>query len=1000
MRGAALIVCLAAACEPPGAHAGDGSRAMSQYIRDHWGSEKGFPGGPVNAIAQSADGYLWIGAEKGLVRFDGISFRLFESVGSMSGTGPTVLGVVPAPDGSVWARLRGPALVRSQNGAFTSVFGTIGLPDAVVTAMLRTDDRTILVATLGQGVFAYSGGGSTLVTATTAIPTSFVISMTQTADGTIWLGTRGAGLLRVQRGRVTRLTAGLPDAKVNCLLPDEDGTLWIGTDKGIVRWTGTEIASTGIPPSLGDVPALAMIRDAQANVWIAAGNRGLLRVNRHGVSQARDADELSDASVTTVFEDRERNIWVGTNKGIERWRDAIFTTYSTREGLPSDSVGPVYVDHAKRVWFAPVTGGLYWMRDGVVARVPGAGLDRDVIYSIAGAGGEVWLGTQRNGLTRLRVRNDAVTADRFDHRHGLAQDSVYAVHRARDGAVWAGTLSAGASRFQHGVFTTYDTASGLASNTVASIVETADGSMWFATPNGLSTLSKGSWRRYSTQDGLPSNDVNTLFEDSSGTLWIGTATGLARLQSGRLHTFAEGPRVLRGSVLGIAEDKNRGLWVATADRVARLDRDALVAGTLRAANVREFAVADGLMSTEGVKRHRTLAADSAGRIWLSLSRGLSVADPSRDDARALPALTRVESLSADGEPVETRDSLVVPPGRRRIALAYTGLSLSVPERVRFRYRLDGFDRDWSEPAAERLAMYTNLAPGHYVFRVTASNGEGLWNGAEAVMPFEIRPMIWQTIPFQAAAIGLCAIAGWGLYRFRVRQVARQLTSRFEERFAERTRIAQELHDTLLQGFVSASMQLHVAADVLPPDSAAKPSLNRVLALMGKVIEEGRNAVRGLRSISSAPHDLEEAFSGLHEELAMGAQAAYRVITEGRARALNPITRDEVYRIGREALVNAFRHSGARTIDVELDYASSGLRMLVRDDGCGIDPAIVQSGADGHWGLTGMRERAERIGASFKVRSRAAAGTEVELIVPGRVAFEKKARRQDQAEKQS
>jgi signal transduction histidine kinase len=973
---------------------------MSQYIRDHWGPEKGFPGGPVNAIAQSADGYLWIGAEKGLVRFDGISFRLFEPTGSTIGTGPTVLGVVPAPDGSVWARLRGPALVQYQNGVFTSVFAAVGVPDTVVTAMRGTADRTILVATLGQGVFAYAGGRSTLVAATAAIPTSFVISMTDTADGTIWLGTRGAGLLRVQGGRVTRLTEGLPDEKINCLLPGEAGTLWIGTDKGIVRWTGTEITTAGIPPQLGDVPALAMLRDAQGDVWIAAGSRGLLRVNGRGVSSSREADEDSDAAVTTVFEDRERNIWVGTNKGIERWRDAVFTTYSTRQGLPSDSVGPVYVDHAQRTWFAPVAGGLYWMRDGVVARVPGSGLDRDVIYSIAGAGDEVWLGTQRGGLTRLRVRNDQVTADSFDRRHGLAQNSVYAVHRARDGAVWAGTLSAGASRFQDGVFTTYDTASGLASNTVASILDTADGAIWFATPNGLSTLSRGGWRRYAIEDGLPSNDVNTLFEDGAGTLWIGTATGLALLQSGRIRTLAEEPRVLRESVLGIAEDKNGALWVATADRVARLDRDALVAGTLRQAEVREFTVADGLMSMEGVKRHRTVAADAAGRIWLSLTKGVSVADPGRGHARALPALTHIEGVSADGEPIDLREPLVVPQGRRRIALAYTSLSLSVPERIRFRYRLDGFDRDWSEPAAERQAVYTNLGPGHYVFRVTASNGEGLWNGTEAVMPFEVRPMIWQTIPFQAGAIGLCAFAGWGLYRLRVRQVARQLTGRFEERLAERTRIAQELHDTLLQGFVSASMQLHVAADALPPDSAAKPSLNRVLALMGKVIEEGRNAVRGLRSTSSAPHDLEQAFSSLHEELASGTHASYRVLTEGKARPLNPITRDEVYRIGREALVNAFRHSGARTIEVELDYASSELRMLVRDDGCGIDQAIVQFGTDGHWGLTGMRERARRIGASFKVKSRAAAGTEVELIVPGPVAFERKARRRDQLEKES
>lgn len=968
---------------------------MSQYLRDHWGPEKGFPGGSVNAIAQGPDGYLWIGTEKGLIRFDGISFRLFEPSSSTSGIGPTVLGIVPAPDGSVWARLRGAALMRYQNGTFTSVFAAIGLPDAVVTAMLRPDERTILMATLGQGVFAYAGGRATPVAATTAIPTSFVISIAQTGDGTIWLGTRGAGLLRVQGGAVTRFTNGLPDAKINCLLAAGDGTLWIGTDKGIARWTGTEIASAGLPPSLRDVPALAMLRDARGNVWIAAGSRGLLRVTGRDVSPAPHADGRSNGAVTTVFEDRERNIWVGTNSGIERWRDAVFTTYSSTEGLPSDSTGPVYVDRAQRTWFAPVAGGLYWMRDGVVARVPAPGLNGDVIYSIAGGDGELWLGTQRHGLARLRVAEDggtAVTVDRFDHRHGLAQDSVYAVHRARDGAIWAGTLSAGASRFQQGVFTTYDTRSGLASNTVASIVETADRTVWFATPNGLSTLSSGVWRRYAMQDGLPSNDVNTLFEDSAGRLWIGTAGGLAVLQSGQVRALTDGPGVLRGSVLGIAEDRNRRLWIATADRVARVDREALATGSLRQADVREFAVEDGVLSMAGVKRHRTVTADSQGRIWLSLARGLSVVDPGRSDAPALPALTHVESLSADGATVALSEPLVIPPGHRRIALAYTGLSLSVPERVRYRYRLDGFDGDWSEPAADRQAVYTNLAPGHYVFRVTASNGDGLWNGTEAAIPFDVRPMIWQTPPFQAAAIALGAFVAWGMYRLRVRHLATQLTGRFEERLAERTRIAQELHDTLLQGFMSASMQLHVAADVLPPDSPAKPSLQHVLTLMGRVIDEGRNAVRGLRSASTAPHDLEQAFSGIHEELAVGTETAYRVITGGKARPLNPITRDEVYRIGREALLNAFRHSGARSIEVELAYASRELRMLVRDDGCGIDPGIVQSGADGHWGLTGMRERADRIGASFKVRSRAAAGTEVELIVPGRVAFEKARRR--------
>ena len=299
---------------------------------------------------------------------------------------------------------------------------------------------------------------------------------------------------------------------------------------------------------------------------------------------------------------------------------------------------------------------------------------------------------------------------------------------------------------------------------------------------------------------------------------------------------------------------------------------------------------------------------------------------------------------------------------------------------------DGF-----EPTGAPVSIiggHTNLKPGPYTFHVTASNGEGLWNGGEAILRFDVEPRMWQTAWFQLTLLGVFAVAGWAVYQLHVRRVARQLTVRFEERLAERTRIAQELHDTLLQGFVSASMQLDVAADGLPPDAPARASLTRVLELMRRVIDEGRHAVRGLRSSTSAPADLEQAFSGIRQELPVDEGAEYRVIVEGRARPLNPLIRDEVYRIGREAVVNAFRHSGARSIEVELEYASSDLRMLVRDDGRGIDSEVARSGVDGHWGLAGMRERAATIGAGFKMRSRAAAGTEVELTVPAAVAYER------------
>jgi len=411
----------------------------------------------------------------------------------------------------------------------------------------------------------------------------------------------------------------------------------------------------------------------------------------------------------------------------------------------------------------------------------------------------------------------------------------------------------------------------------------------------------------------------------------------------------------------------------------------LVSHSLDASDVRDYTLADGLLSAEGVKRSSSVTRDPSGKIWLSLGRGLSVVDPSHIPEASVPAIAHIETISADGKTSDLADHLRIAASPQRITVRYTGLSLAVPERVRFRYTLDGFERGWSEPVAEREAVYTNLAPGPYRFRVVASNSDGLWNGPEAAFPFEVEPMWWQTWSFRVAMLLLGGFAILAFYRGRLHQQARQLSLRFEERLAERTRIAQDLHDTLLQGVLSASMQLHVANDQLSVNSPAKPIVGRVLDLMGQVVDDGRNTLRGLRSSGDAG-DLEQQFSKVPHDLSTQGTVDFRVMVEGQVRPLHPLIHDEVYRIGREALANAFRHSGATGIEVELEYANHQLRVLVRDNGCGIDPQVLRAGRDGHWGLSGMRERAERVGAGLKLWSRLAGGTEVEISVPGQVAY--------------
>jgi ligand-binding sensor domain-containing protein/signal transduction histidine kinase len=980
-----LSSALAFVCFSSLANALSSSKAISQYLRDQWGPEQGFPGGPVYAFAQTPDGYLWIGTEKGLVRFDGLSFRLFQHTEVPTLPGGPVLGLVVDGEGSLWIRFQQPSLVRYREGTFQDVLPGLKVAETNVTAMCVGKDGNLLFSGLVNGLVRFekwrfatvkSGGD----------PPGLVISMAETADNKLWIGTREQGLYYISDGKTSEITRGLPDKKINWLLAVDSRELWISTDNGVVRWDGSELSEVGIPHGRGHAQALAMTKDRDSNVWLGTSS-GMMRINAKGISSQEQGESGTSGPVTALFEDREGNLWMGTTGGIERLRDTVFTTYSVSGGLPAESNGPVYVDSEGRTWFAPLNGGLYWLKEGHVGRVTDSGLDKDVIYSISGGKGEVWVGRQKGGLTRLRYRGDSFESETYTRSSGLAQNSVFAVYESRDGTVWAGTLSGGLSRLRNGSSKTYTTADGLAGNSITAILEGSDGTMWFGTPNGLSVLSNERWRNYTSSDGLPPGIVNCLLQDSTGEIWIGTANGLAFLRSGTVQIPRDVPDSLHEPVFGVEEDRTGSLWIATSGHVLRVNRDKMLRDALGDSDVREYGLADGLHSMQGVRKDRSVVADSLGRIWFSMNRGISFVEPKPMTLDSAPAMVHVEKIFADGRPIPFGDRTRIPSPHHRITLSYTGLSLAVPGRVRFRYRLDGFDQGWSEPTATHEAIYANLDSGSYLFHVLASNSDGLWNSSESTLQFEIEPVFWQTWWFRLSSLLVFAMAALTFFRLRVRKLTKQMNVRFDERLAERTRIARELHDTLLQGFLSASMQLHVADDRLPADSPAKPLIGHVLALMTRVIEDGRNTLRGLRSSEMAPQNLEDAFSRIREELGVSTQTGFRIMVEGTPRSLCSTVRNDLYFIGREALANAFRHSGATRIEMEIEYEASHLQILVRDNGCGIDQLVLTGGREGHWGLSGMRERAERIGARLRVLSRASAGTEVELSVPSNVAFE-------------
>jgi ligand-binding sensor domain-containing protein/signal transduction histidine kinase len=974
------------------ARALDPNHSLSQYLREQWTTDNNFPGGAIGAITQTTDGYLWMGTEKGLVRFDGVNFRLTSSFLEFSGD--PVSGLITDGDGRLCVIFWGAGVLCYRDGKFVNLASILRRTTLEVAGSWREEDGASLLTDLIDGMLRVRGENVQVLAGPAVLPPSLVLAMAETRDGKIWLGT-AAGLFYFADGRTTRVT-GISDTKINCLLPVGDRELWVGTSKGLYRGNGTLFSRVNLPPALATVEVLALLRDHDGNIW-SGTTRGLFRINAFGVSFSDESD-FGGRGINALFEDREGNLWAGGGRGLERIRDSVFVTYTltaasahSKDGGPIDAgpidAGPIYADSENRIWFASAGGGLYLMKDGRAQALQSPLLHKEEIYSITGRKNEIWMGTQHSGLKRFEYRNGVIGGKTYTQADGLAENSVFAVYQSQDGAVWAGTLTSGISRFKDGNFVTYTTVDGLASNTVSAILETRDGTIWVATPNGLSSLSRGHWTTYATGDGLPSNSVNCLFEDSFGVLWIGTSRGLAFFKSGRVQVPRDAPDLLREEAFGMSEDKEGWLWIATSGHVLRVSNQKLSSGGLSSAEICEYGAADGLPNAMGVKRSRSVVADGDGRIWFSLTRGLSVVDPSHITDASAPALPHVEAVMADNDPITVGKLVRIPSSRKRITFMYSGLSLAVPERIRFRYSLDGFDRGWSEPTAAREAVYTNLSPGSYRFRVIASNSYRQWNDSEAAISLEVDPAFWQTWWFRGScAAAFLALLG-AFYQLRLRQVARQFNIRLEERVGERTRIARDLHDTFLQTIQGSKLVVDDALEQSTDPIRMRRAMQQLSVWLASAMQEGRAALNSLRMATSQTNDLAEALRRVTEDGLIPRSMAVTFSVAGDAREMHPIVRDEIYRIGYEAIRNACTHSGASRLEVELRYARD-LTLRVDDNGTGIDPAIADRAKDGHFGLQGMRERAARIGGKLTLGSSSNSGTEVRLIVPGGICFRK------------
>ena len=1007
----------------PCASALDPSLDVSQYAHTGWRIRDGFCKGVIQAIAQTPDGYLWLGTQFGLLRFDGARAVAWPPPADEQLHGSDIFLLTTARDGTLWIGTT-KGLASWKSGKLTQYKQLAGQN---ILSLLEDHAGTVWLGTSGNAtgnLCAIQGGALQCYGANSNFGGG-VLSLYEDSLGNLWVGALD-GVWRWRPGAPNLYPMQASEMRSMLANPGFNQDLFRGNSAEVLKAGISELSK--VPEENPDkspiraferhVKAQRSLRDRNGGLWIGTVDRGLLHFHDGRLDVFSQSDGLSGDLVRCLFEDSEGNIWVATGNGLDRFREFRIPTISVRQGLSNTTVFSVLAAPDGAVWLGTFDG-LNRLNDGQftifrkrgeqarrnamagVTEVTNSGLPDDVESLGQDGRGRFWVSTH-SGLTYFEN-------GRFIPVNGVAGREVRSIAGDDAGNLWISHSSQGLLRVLDGsVVARFPWAAlGGKEYAKAMVADPVNGGLWLGFAQGaLAYFKDGRVREsYSIVDSSGHGSVPGLHLDHDGTLWAGTESGLSRVKSGRIATLASKNGLPCDTVHWLEEDDAHSLWLfmpCGLVRIARPELDAWGAladkATLKSPpqglHVTVFDSVDGVRTRAlagGYSPHVAKSRD--GRIWYAVQDGVSVIDPSHLPFNRLPPPVHIEQITADRKMYDASVGLRLPPLVRDLTVDYTALSLVVPEKVLFRYKLEGRDRDWQDVGNRRQAFYTDLSPGNYRFRVTACNNSGVWNEAGAFLDFSIASAYYQTNWFRALCVATFGLGLWGLYRLRVQHLAREINSGLEARVSERVRIARELHDTLLQSFQALTLRFQ-AVDYMLPERVtdAKTMLKSALDQADQAIVEGRDAIAGMRTSGLVTYDLAESMTALMTNLSEefgavnGNSVAFRVLVQGAPRAVRPILQEEIHRIARESLRNAFRHAEARHIETEITYGES-LRLRFRDDGKGIEPRVLElGGRSGHWGLPGIRERATQIGAQMEVRSGIEAGTEIELRIPADIAY--------------
>jgi signal transduction histidine kinase/ligand-binding sensor domain-containing protein/CheY-like chemotaxis protein len=841
-RTALLVVaCLACSLRP--ATAGlDPDKPIGQYTRTVWEVSAGLPQNSVQTVLQTRDGYLWLGTEEGLVRFDGERFEVFNRDNTPELPGKDVKSLFETPDGTLWVAMAA-GLARLKDGRFTAYSLAQGLQHDWTSAVTGDRAGNVWLGTFGGGLLRFTNGRSTAFTSRNGLPDNFVWAVRETRDGSIWIGSNG-GLTRMTGNALVTYTTrdGLPDNHVTALLEDRDGSLWIGTTKGLVKSRGGKFETYTTRDGLTDDVVTALYEDAEDSLWIGT-NGGLSRHHARGFDRFTAKDGLNNNSVASLTGDREGNLWIGTSGGgVIKLTERSFSTLSENEGLLNANARSVLEGSDGSIWIGTQGGGLSRVKEGRVVAVHTVrdGLPGDTVTALLERkDGSIWIGTAA-GLARLqRDRVSVVRADDFQ------ADSIRALFEGQDGALWIGTSGGGLKVLRDDHVTVWDAKSGL-SDVVRSFYGDPTGTVWVGSDAGLSRYVNGGFETFGVAQGVFRKGVMTISGDPDGTIWAGTlGDGLYRYKDGKFAHYSTADGLFDDVVFQIVDDQQGSLWMTCNRGVFRVGKQMLVdfaehrAKTITSTS---FGGADGIRSAEfngnaqpaGIRAHD-------GTLWFPTIKGAASVRPDKLIVNRLPPAVVIERLVADRKPVALVGDIRVPPGHGELEFHYTALSFVDPARVRFKYRLTGFDRDWVDAGRRREAHYTNLPGGSFQFQVIAQNNDGVWNEQGSTVSVRLEPHFYETTLFYLAVAAGIALGISGLIRMRVHRM-RQQAAALEQIVEDRTRALREEVGVRRR----AEDALRHAKDEAESASRAK---GQFLANMSHEIRTPMNGIIGMTSLA-------------------------------------------------------------------------------------------------------------------------------------------------------